>query len=139
MKRIPLLLAVLCFSTPLAQAAIGEGRSLPSGEEHPEVIMQIYTAPQGEVQFTEKTDVMKVYMAHLRLRTGALASLKEVHGERDCKIWNNSSKTAPLPVGCEFLFRNDEGSYFNVQSEDMKEASLFQAVKGLLKGPYVAL
>lgn len=128
------------FLSIQAQAAVGEERGLPSGEDSPLFVKQIYSSPQGEVQFLEADDLSRTQSALLRLPSGKLANLKEVHGHTGCRAWMDSLKEQSLPTGCEFLFQDQNvGSFFPVQSEDMAEASLFHAVSRVTREAHVSL
>ncbi len=108
------------------------GRWLPSGELSPSVVQKIYTSPRGEVQFTQSD---QTHSAFLRTNTGALAGLQEVQGNLACQEWLLSNKEEALLPGCDFVFRDDNlGIYLSVRSEEMEEASLFQALHGTMRG-----
>lgn len=134
MSRGILLIASFCLAMPLAFAA---ERSLPRGEEHPKVITKVFSSPLGEVQFVE---VNGGASAFLRDAKGDLGGLHEVQGPKSCDAWLVSQKEEVIPTGCSFVFHNDfNGRYERVNSEEMQEASLFQLVRGTLRGKDVAL
>lgn len=113
-------------------------RSLPRGENNPKVITKIFSSPVGEVQFLEQADGGST--AFLRNAKGVLGGLHELRGPLACDEWLISKKEATLPSGCSFVFYNESsGTYERVNSEEMSEASLFEAVRGTLRGQNVAL
>lgn len=123
---------------PMAAQASG-GRSLPSGGEQPMVVESVFESPRGEVQFTQGGGG---YSAFLRSRRGGLTGLLEVRGHSACDAWLVSNKSESLPGGCEFRFRDDfDGAEVSVRSEEMVAGSLFDTVKGAMRGraPHVAL
>lgn len=129
------LLMGLCLAAPAAFAS--GARSLPTGAENPAVVEKIFTSPRGEVQFVS---VAGGHSAFLRNTKGGLANLKEARGPSSCDEWLVSSKDAALPAGCDFYFHDEEsGGLYSVRSEEMEEASLFQAVKGISRRGVVAL
>ena len=129
-------LALLPLLWTQAQAA---ERGLPRGEERPAVIEQLYTSPQGEVQFTK---VGSGHSGFLRDARGYLIGFLEVRGPAACEHWFLSEKTEALPGGCEFVFLDEDGGReLGVRSDEMREADIFQATRGKLRDwrSYVAL
>ncbi len=109
------------------------GRALPAGEEYPAFIEKIYSTPVGEVEFTDAGPAG--HAGFLRGASGALLAFVEVRGPTLCEEWLDSSKWTALPEGCEFVFFGEaEGRFLSVRSEEMEEASLFQAARGKLRG-----
>jgi len=124
----------------MALSAPTEGRSLPSGEENPLYVKSVYQSEQGEVQFLEEKNSNQDLTAFLRISSGGIAKLKEIHGPAYCKEWLSNSGKSSLPLGCELLFRDDiEGHYYHVQSENMREGNLFSTVSHLIREKNVAL
>lgn len=127
-----LILTVPAFASPSA------GRSLPRGEETPSVIEALYAAPAGEVQFVRMGG--EGYTALYRNTKGNLIGLREIRGPGLCDEWLTSDKGEAMPRGCEFVFRDEfDGALTVVHAEELQEASLFQAVKGKMRGVDVAL
>lgn len=128
--------ALLCLFISTLSVAAG-GRSLPSGEDHPAVVEKIFSSPRGEVQFLVRQDG---HLAFLRSEKGNLLGLREVRGPAQCDEWFISKKSGALPSGCNFVFHNEtDGQLFSVLSSEMEEADLFQAVRGTMRGAFVAL
>jgi hypothetical protein len=114
-----------------------EGRYLPSGEENPAMVEKVFTSPRGEVHFLQ---ISGGHSALLRNIRGGIANLKEVNGSVACDEWFISSKAESIPSGCEFLFHDEEmGGILSVRSDELEESSLFQAVRGSIRGAIVAL
>jgi hypothetical protein len=123
-------------------ANAGEGRSLPVGEESPAIITSVYTAPEGEVQFLESR--FKDPTAVVRVDSGKICHFKSIDGPAACENWFFSSGKTSVPVGCILTFESnlttgDSSCSVRIESEKLKEASLFQAVSRLVRSPSVAL
>jgi hypothetical protein len=113
-------------------ASDASGRSLPRGEETPHVIEAIYASPVGEVQFTR---VGRGHSGFLRNAKGYLIGFQTVNGPAFCEKWFLSDKVEALPGDCEFVFFDEgTGRHLAVRSSEMTEATLFQAVKGKMRG-----
>jgi hypothetical protein len=137
MKSFFAVLATLIYTLPVS-AATTPGRSLPSGEDLPSVIERIFSSSEGEVQFVRMG--LDGFTALFRNQKGNLMGLREIRGPGLCDEWLTSEKEEDLPRGCEFVFHDEHNAGLQVvHSEEMEEASLFQAVKGKLRGVNVAL
>lgn len=78
----------------------------------------------------------------LRNFKGKLLDFQEVRGQVLCHEWMLSRKTERLPVGCEFLFRDDDdGTYYTIRSDEMVEGGIFQVMRSAMRGQerYVSL
>ncbi len=138
MKSFSVTLAMLAAT--IAQASDGPppGRSLPRGEENPAFSEKLYASREGEVQFGRRGQ--DGYTALLRNQKGNLMGLREIRGPGLCDEWLTSEKEEEMPRGCEFVFHDERNQNPRVvHSEELEETSLFQAVKGKLRGANVAL
>jgi hypothetical protein len=115
------------------------GRSLPSGESDPAVVEKVFSSPRGEVQFVLMNG-SGGHSAMLRNNKGAIALFKEVEGPAACDFWLISDKSEAVPRGCDFVFHDEAmGELYSVRSEEMEETTLFEAVRGTMRGAIVAL
>ena len=131
-------LFVLSLLIPLWSAhGATEGRSLPQGENSPFVITSIYSSPQGEVQFLEND--VKGISAMLRVPSGKLCEFKNIDGPAGCEDWFLTQARAAKPNGCTLIFDEQGDCNYRIQSDEMKEASLFQSVSRLVRSNSVAL
>lgn len=124
------VIAVLLASAP-ALAALEAGRSLPLGEHHYLVVAEIYHSPQGEVQLLESE--AKEATAFLRRESGELCTLEQMSGSAACDDWFFTAKADAPPTGCELIFTGGDDCRQRVRSEDLRAATLFQAVSKVIK------
>jgi hypothetical protein len=122
-------LSALTFLIPEAEA----GRFLPRGADQALLLERIYTAKSGEMHLVRKEG--EKGHALLRLRSGELIPLLAANGGGGaCASWL-SEQRGELPSGCEFVFKSED-SHLNweVKSEEMKEGTVFQALRSSLRG-----
>jgi len=134
---MPLFL-LLALSAGISSEVFASGaRSLPAGANNPAVVEKVFASPRGEVQFVT---LAGGHSAFLRNNKGHLASFKEVRGPSTCDEWLISSKSEPMPRGCDFYFHDEHsGGLYSVRSEEMEESSLFQSVQGVSRRAIVTL
>lgn len=124
MEKIALAI-LLGFCSLTAEAALHTGRSLPRGEESPQVIAKAFSSKAGEVHFLEERG--QLGRALLITPQGQSLSLIRTEGPRECDRFGEQA----IP-GCSFFF-SDGSDAIEVLSQDLEEQSLFQAVNHKLQ------
>lgn len=135
---VKVLAVLFLFQSTMLFAANEPQRFLPKGEENVAIITSIYSSPEGEVEILETN--FKESSALLRLSTGKLCSFKSIDGPAACEDWFLSQNKGIMPRGCILSFENEDNTCFKrIQTDELKEASLFRAVKSLVRSSSVAL
>ena len=132
MKRICIFLFLLAN---VSNAEIG--RSLPSGEDNPQVLRAVYHSKAGEIHFVSSTANQPG--AFLGLKSGKFCTLSRIDGPSYCDDWFVSPETAELPHGCQFQFSSEDACHFNLSSENLEKGSIFQSLSTVLKAQIHAL